>query len=169
DLSQKLARMAANDDAESVERSGDSSIEMLLFQRARLLANAERKIDALMKALSGTSPSPFYLFFCGDGAVEGNDDNGIERQADIISKNLFNLGWRVAHFTSRQSARTRQAELERFRIGETQALVAIRCLDEGIDVPDCRVAHILASGRNPRQFIQRRGRLLRSAPGKEEA
>jgi superfamily II DNA or RNA helicase len=143
---------------------------MLLFQRARLLANAEGKVAALSKVMDNQEPAPFHLFFCGDGAVEvDGDDTGIERQADIVSKALYDRGWRVAHFTSRQNARVRQSELERFRIGETQGLVAIRCLDEGIDIPDCRVAHILASGRNPRQFIQRRGRLLRTAPGKEYA
>jgi superfamily II DNA or RNA helicase len=48
-------------------------------------------------------------------------------------------------------------------------MVAIRCLDEGIDVPACRMAFLLASARNPRQFVQRRGRILRRAPGKEAA
>ena len=50
-----------------------------------------------------------------------------------------------------------------------QALVAMHCLDEGVDVPDTRVAYILASSSNPRQFIQRRGRVLRKAPGKDFA
>lgn len=44
--------------------------------------------------------------------------------------------------------------------------VAIRCLDEGIDMPDIRMGFILASSTNPRQFIQRRGRLLRKVDGK---
>jgi superfamily II DNA or RNA helicase len=44
--------------------------------------------------------------------------------------------------------------------------VAIKCLDEGIDVPACSTAYILASARDPRQFIQRRGRILRRSPGK---
>jgi superfamily II DNA or RNA helicase len=42
-------------------------------------------------------------------------------------------------------------------------------LDEGIDVPACRTAYILASSRDPRQFIQRRGRILRRSPGKDVA
>ncbi|MEI7687451.1 MAG: helicase-related protein, partial [Planctomycetota bacterium] len=49
------------------------------------------------------------------------------------------------------------------------ALVAIRCLDEGIDIPQVRRAFILASSTNPRQFIQRRGRILRRADGKGSA
>lgn len=47
--------------------------------------------------------------------------------------------------------------------------MAIRCLDEGVDVPSTQVAYILASTSNPREFIQRRGRILRKAPGKDHA
>ncbi len=48
-------------------------------------------------------------------------------------------------------------------------LVSIRCLDEGVDIPDVSHALILASSQNPRQFIQRRGRVLRKAPHKHIA
>ncbi len=48
-------------------------------------------------------------------------------------------------------------------------LVSIRCLDEGVDIPDISHALILASSQNPRQFIQRRGRVLRRSPGKHFA
>jgi len=47
--------------------------------------------------------------------------------------------------------------------------VAIRCLDEGVDVPATRTAYMLASSSNPRQFVQRRGRILRQHPGKHHA
>jgi hypothetical protein len=45
-------------------------------------------------------------------------------------------------------------------------VVAIKCLDEGVDLPSVSHALILASSKNPREFIQRRGRVLRKAPGK---
>jgi superfamily II DNA or RNA helicase len=48
-----------------------------------------------------------------------------------------------------------------------QALAAMKCLDEGVDVPSTRTAYFLASSSNPREFVQRRGRILRKAPGKE--
>jgi superfamily II DNA or RNA helicase len=59
--------------------------------------------------------------------------------------------------------------LRDFSGGRKNALVAIRCLDEGIDIPQVRRAFILASSTNPRQFIQRRGRVLRRAEGKDSA
>jgi superfamily II DNA or RNA helicase len=48
-------------------------------------------------------------------------------------------------------------------------MVAMKCLDEGIDVPAAREAYLLASSGNPMEFVQRRGRLLRTAPGKSHA
>src|SRR5699024_8667698 len=47
--------------------------------------------------------------------------------------------------------------------------VAIKCLDEGVDVPSTRVAYFLASTSNPREFVQRRGRILRTAKNKSMA
>lgn len=57
--------------------------------------------------------------------------------------------------------------LTAFANGQLQALLAMKCLDEGVDVPSTNTAYILASSGNPREFIQRRGRVLRKAPGKE--
>ena len=68
-------------------------------------------------------------------------------------------------FTSREANKTKKDILENFRVGSIDAMVAIRCLDE-IDIPACRTAFLLASTRNPRQFIQRRGRILRRATEK---
>ncbi len=45
----------------------------------------------------------------------------------------------------------------------------MKCLDEGVDVPPTREAFFLASSGNPREFVQRRGRVLRKFPGKENA
>ena len=63
----------------------------------------------------------------------------------------------------------REEILNALRAGNLDAVVAIRCLDEGIDLPDVRMGFLLASSTNPRQFVQRRGRLLRRAPGKQYA
>ena len=57
--------------------------------------------------------------------------------------------------------------LENLKFKIIDAIVAIRVLDEGFDIPACRQAYLMASSRNERQFIQRRGRILRKSPGKE--
>ena len=48
-------------------------------------------------------------------------------------------------------------------------VVAIKCLDEGVDIPSVTHALILASSKNPREFVQRRGRVLRRATEKSLA
>jgi superfamily II DNA or RNA helicase len=73
----------------------------------------------------------------------------------------------VHRFTAEEDARERQRLLKRFAEQELQGLVAMKCLDEGVDVPSTRTAFFLASSSNPREFIQRRGRILRKAPGKD--
>ena len=72
-------------------------------------------------------------------------------------------------FTVEETTAERGRLLKEFTQGRLQGLVAIRCLDEGVDVPSTQVAYILASTSNPREFIQRRGRILRKSPGKEHA
>jgi superfamily II DNA or RNA helicase len=63
----------------------------------------------------------------------------------------------------------REFLLQKFTDGTYQALIAMRCLDEGVDVPPAKIAIMLASTGNPRQYIQRRGRILRQSPNKEKA
>jgi superfamily II DNA or RNA helicase len=76
---------------------------------------------------------------------------------------------RCHEFVASTDPETRQLVLSAFGEGEYQALVAIKCLDEGVDVPATRIAYILASSTNPREFVQRRGRVLRPSPGKKSA
>jgi superfamily II DNA or RNA helicase len=57
----------------------------------------------------------------------------------------------------------------KFNHGTIDYLLAINCLDEGVDVPDCPTAIIIASSSNERQFIQRRGRVLRKSENKPQA
>lgn len=75
----------------------------------------------------------------------------------------------VHPFTSQEGKQERMELLSRFGRGDLQGLVAIRCLDEGVDVPATQTAYIMASSTNPREFIQRRGRILRKSPGKDYA
>jgi superfamily II DNA or RNA helicase len=76
---------------------------------------------------------------------------------------------RIHEFTGEQTRIERKNILQRFAKGELQALIAMKCLDEGVDVPPTRTAYFLASSGNPKEFIQRRGRVLRKFEGKEFA
>jgi superfamily II DNA or RNA helicase len=176
DLSEQIGRIIARErSAKSNEMS--SQLKPLLMRRARLVGSAANKLPALTSVLNNEQPAQHTLFYCGDGTVEtddgddpssGSGDLG-QRQVEAVSSLLHQLGWDVSRFTSQESRKNRDNILENFRLGIIDAMVAIRCLDEGIDVPACSTAYILASSRDPRQFVQRRGRILRRSPGKELA
>lgn len=176
-LSDEIARQFARDQGQG---SGKPSIGLtaLLMKRSRIVGSAVNKLPALEAALAGKRPENHTLYYCGDGRVSYGDDvdqdddvddadEGLpSRQIEVVSRLLDGLGWRVSRFTAREGRRERENILQAFRIGLIDGLVAIKCLDEGIDVPACSTAYILASSRDPRQFIQRRGRILRRSPGK---
>lgn len=168
-LSDQISKLVARKNLRELESSADQQLQFLLFSRARLLASAKNKLAELNRLLAGNKVSGKTLFYCGDGSTEDEDTGDILRQVEAVSSALYNLGWRNSLFTARETRQDRKTILNHFRLGLIDALVAIRCLDEGIDVPACRAAYILASSRNPRQFIQRRGRILRRSPGKEFA
>ncbi len=143
-----------------------------LLKRARLIAAASGKIEALRELLPKYIHSDSMLFYCGATNIHGLDDVGDDeiRQIDYISQMLnFEYGMYTGQFTSREDAATRKSRIEEFQERELQALVAIKCLDEGVNVPSIKTAFILASTANPKEYIQRRGRVLRLFPGKDHA
>lgn len=171
-LSEQIGRLLARQ--EKAKPVGENTqLTALLMRRARLVGAAANKMPVLRSAIADVRPAPHTLFYCGDGTVETDDDDGTDehsaRQVEAVSMLLDRSGWDVSRFTSRESRKDRDVILDNFRVGIIDAMVAIRCLDEGIDVPACSTAYILASSRDPRQFVQRRGRILRRSPGKEVA
>lgn len=146
------------------------TLKLLLMRRARLLSSAANKLPVLQQTIRAL-PIKFEhaIIYCGDGNVE-IEDNKLIRQVAAAQRLLGNEEHlRVRKFTCDESMEDREKMITALRDGLLDALVAIRCLDEGIDIPDIRMAFILASSTNPRQFIQRRGRLLRRATGKTHA
>lgn len=169
EISKKIAQIAAYSQSGQANPETNESLKTLLIKRARILGKAANKIIILEQILRGKSPSQLVLFYCGDGSVEDEESGETIRQIEAVSSTIDKLGWRCSHFTANESRAERQDILDNFRVGIIDAMVAMKCLDEGIDVPACRTAYILASSRNPKQFIQRRGRILRRSPGKEYA
>lgn len=152
----------------------------LLLKRARLVACARQKLPALASAITPYRDTRYNLVYCGDGRMEvepvskkaASEVPEVEvlRQVEAVAKLLGQrMEMNVALYTADTPDDERQAILRDFEAGNKHALVAIRCLDEGVDIPQVRRAFILASSTNPRQFIQRRGRVLRRADGKDNA
>lgn len=148
----------------------DEMVRGLLIQRSRLVAVAANKLQVLRELMAKRLHTTHTLFYCGDGSVEGEISKQSQRQIAAVVKILGGeLGYRVNTYTANTPIGDREILRRQFETGELQGLVAIRCLDEGVDIPAIQTAVILASSGNPRQFIQRRGRILRPHPGKNRA
>ena len=148
----------------------NDDIKPLLMQRARLIGSATHKLTALRELMQNRLDTHHTLFYCGDGTVESSRNSHSLRQLKAVAHILGSeLGYRISTYTAQTPMEEREDLRRQFEQGELQGLVAIRCLDEGVDIPAIQTAVILASSSNPRQFIQRRGRILRPHPGKERA
>ncbi len=151
--------------------------KMLLLQRARIVAGAKSKLDELRNQMQQYKDDTHILVYCGATKVqtfeydESEYDEEGERQIVAVSKILGNeLGMKVTHFTSNESAEEREIIKNKFAMVDPyQAIVAIKCLDEGVNIPSIKTAFILASTTNPKEYIQRRGRVLRLAKNKPYA
>ena len=84
-------------------------------------------------------------------------------------KIVAELGLRCHDFVHDVNLKKRSELIERFTNGDIQVLIAIKCLDEGVDIPSTKIAYFLSSTTNPKEFIQRRGRILRLSPNKNKA
>ena len=166
-FSERLARCWGNDG----DGEPSDAAKFILIARARLVAGARQKLPALDAVLCQLGEPPQKaIFYCGDGTTDDPITEQEIRQIDAVSNLVgINHELRISTFTCRESANEREGILRRLADGSLHGVVAIRCLDEGIDMPDMRMAFLLASSTNPRQSVQRRGRLLRNAPGKDRA
>ena len=151
--------------------------EILALRRARIVAGASEKLDALREEIKPYIHDNNILVYCGatnvldDKSDCSSSDAGDVRQIEAVTRILGNeFGMDVAQFTSKENMETRASIKEQFQRGDRlQAIVAIKCLDEGVNIPGIRTAFILASTTNPKEYIQRRGRVLRKAPNKPYA
>lgn len=131
----------------------------LALQRSRLVAGASGKIQALEKYIMPYIEDKHILVYCGATTVfDGNQenmqiDNDEIRQIDLVTDLLGNkLHMKVSQFTSKENVEERNILKREFADGSNlQALIAIKCLDEGVNIPKIKTAFILASTNNPKE------------------
>lgn len=151
--------------------------EKLALKRSRIIAGAKNKLTMLEEVIQPYIHDKHILVYCGatKGLEQNQDRSDVDsediRQIDAVTDLLGNkLGMEVSQFTSKESVEEREVLKREFSAGDTlKVLIAIKCLDEGVNIPKIKTAFILASTTNPKEYIQRRGRVLRLAEGKEYA
>ena len=175
DISKKIAKQCHADKYGNITITEQG--KRLLIERARIVAGASNKILLLKELMKDYKNDSHILVYCGAArsceykSDQSERDEEGERQIVSVSKMLgLDLGMKVTHFTSSETASERETIKTRFANADPyQAIVAIKCLDEGVNIPSIKTAFILASSTNPKEYIQRRGRVLRKAPNKSYA
>lgn len=153
-FTKKIARQYFSKGTSDEKKKG---LDMLLVQRQRIIINARNKMMEFERILDSVNDINQCLIYCSPNQIEEVQDR-------------LNYRGIIQHkFTAEEDAKERKEILDSFASGNYQALVAMKCLDEGVDVPSTQMAIILASSTNPREFIQRRGRILRKFPEKQKA
>lgn len=153
EMTRKITRravMASSEDDEEI-------LELYLILRQQIIINAAAKYSCLSDILKNLPDLKHTLVYCSPEQID-------------FAQEVLNTQKIIQHrFTFEESLAEREKLLASFASGQHQVLVAMKCLDQGVDVPATKNAIIMASTGNPKQFIQRRGRVLRNYPGKDKA
>lgn len=142
--------------------------QMLLLKRKRIIHKAKNKevvFKEILKELDAKNKLSHSFVFAPEGKYIDNDKNILESFIEIATNSFPKL--RVDSFTSRDLKR--EDILKSFEKGILDMVFAMKALDEGVDIPRTEVGIFTSSTGNPRQFIQRRGRVLRKHPDKDIA
>lgn len=139
-----------------------------LRNRLRVIAMADEKQSKIHDILNQVQERDHVVVYCGDGHLydsKGDDVRHIRAVKGVLTEHDY----KASQFTASENMVQRMQLVDAFNKGEISALAAIRCLDEGINIPSIKSALILASNDDYREFVQRRGRILRLYEGKKFA
>ncbi|MGW4014766.1 DEAD/DEAH box helicase family protein [Rhodococcus ruber] len=153
-ISQRIAAAYARGEEEVAERH--------IRARTRLTQHASNKVMLLRQLLrDGLSKEKHQLVYVAEGK---NPDTDIAQLDEVEAIMREEFGMQVARYYGLTRGDRREDLQLALAAGDVQALIAMKCLDEGVDIPSARTGIMMASTQNPRQFVQRRGRLLRRDP-----
>ena len=168
DLTEQLAKAGFRVDDDGRTTSLTPRVAQLLRDRRALVEQADAKLGALERELSRLNPAEVSrtLIYASAKAVP----RGKARQITAVNRILQRLNI-ISHQYTSEETQSSQAQLilDRFASGEYQVLTSMRVLDEGVNIPQTDTAFLLASSTVEREWVQRRGRILRTAPGKSTA
>lgn len=163
------------------DKNGKSKLndtgKALLLKRAKIVAGAMSKMTevvSLLKKQEEERGITNTLIYCGATTIndisfkEDENDEDDVKQIDYLRKIIKdNIDLKIAKFTSTETTEERKYIKEQFIDKSINAIIAIKCLDEGVNIPSIETAYLLASSTNPREYVQRRGRVLRKFSNKQ--
>ncbi len=160
DLTEKIKEIHVDKDKANVPVAVEKALEALLNQRADILKNAKNKPYAYKKIIETKPEKPYIIFADDEEQMKELQEMHVKTIKEI--NNLSEEAISDANFTysGKTKPGARKKILEQ-SVKHKRPIFAMYCLDEGIDVPEFKGAVLVASSRSKRQYIQRRGRILR--------
>lgn len=150
----KYRQLEASDNADP---KSSESLKRLQIRRASIVKEARSKVDLAQQVIDHHyEPGDRWLVYCSE----------LDQLSAVVNA-LHEKGRTVLEYHSKMSG-DRDRTLDYFE-NDGGIIVSVKCLDEGVDIPNATHALILASSKNPREFIQRRGRVLRKSDNKNFA
>jgi superfamily II DNA or RNA helicase len=164
DLTRKIRRLSKGLNNEGKNNIGDQHLENLIRLRGEIIENAENKIRTLDQVLSSESIESLRksIFFCSSKRKDQ-----IDRVHEVLR--LRRLVYRQVTQDESSNAKILDKIISDFKSGSIDVITAKKVLDEGANIPEIQTAFFIASTKTEREWIQRRGRVLRMAEGKCEA
>ena len=165
----------------------DPVLTALLLARKRIIHKAFNKVSVFSDIINeqynkkgnlkytlvyvpeGNDPNDYFETDLYSQTDETENDNEAVHLIDVFTKAVKDIDKRTTVRKFISGTNEKDDILEQFAKGEIDVLTSMKCLDEGIDVPRAELAIFCASTGNPRQFVQRRGRILRQHPDKQFA
>lgn len=140
--------------------------------RLRTISMASEKMNNISQIFGRIKEQEHVIIYCSDGRLfkkgnansESEEIRHLEYILSLINESVIQKNKKASKFTATEDVDTRMKLINNFNKQYIDYLVAIRCLDEGINIPSIKAALILSSNDNYREFVQRRGRILRFDP-----
>ena len=153
-LTYNAVRLLNSKNAEDREKG-----EIIIQRRAKIIRDAENKIDSIKEILQEIPNLQHMLIFCSENQFDKVDDilGNLPKYCGIDKS----ISFRRITYDNPPDKKDRTRILNDFADGDWNVLLSNRILDEGVDIPQARTCIVMASTGNPTQFIQRRGRVLR--------
>ena len=114
-----------------------------LRNRLRVISMAEAKQTQIDEIINRISERDHFVVYCGDGRLFDNNSGEELRHIQSVKRVLTAHGFKSSQFTATENMAVRMELVDAFNKGEISAMAAIRCLDEGINIPSIKSALIL--------------------------
>ena len=157
ELSREISRIRHRTDSNQENKA----LQIKLIERARIKKNAMGKLVSLEDCLKSLQKQELLY----DALIYVDNEDILQDLQSMLSRS----GIRTTKFTGTNTIDQRLSAINNLKEHSINAIVAIKCLDEGVDIPSAKLAFFLSNNTDPREYVQRLGRVLRLSGDKKTA